>query len=220
MLCRNDRNRAVRIRAFQPAPTGLNVFPAVKGGDFSSESLTFQADTDGVTGPPAAEKPPALLGGGVVVPKARTLSLGVARGRKLPADGLHRIAVQTKFCHATRAQLDQVESARPMRLATGCPAILRLTLDLAAVVPHAIDGPTVAVEVLANRCVLEPIAVSENHVSRLIGLPGECKTTFYRRQVTLPLPPGARRWRWLSATSNNSAPPPRRGRGFRRGDFR
>jgi hypothetical protein len=109
-------------------------------------------------------------------------------------------------------------------------------LDVAAVIPHEIDRSTVALKVLANRCVFYAIAVSEDHRIILIGLPNECKTfvgndivfprltvhlvcvTKYRRKVfdskALEYLKNHGMWR-------ANAPPPRRERqGFRREVFR
>src|SRR5215471_6904053 len=108
-------------------------------------------------------------------PEPRASSLGIARRNELPANRLNRIAVQSKIGGGPRAQLDQVERGRPAGLHSRPPALLRFSLDLAAIVPSIIHRARVPIEILAARRVLDTVFVCEHHAVGIIGLPRKCK---------------------------------------------
>ena len=93
---------------------------------------------------------------------AQMPAIGVPLGGVLAADRLHGIGVETEFA-AARAQLDQVEGARPLGGASGLPAGLGLALDLVAVVPDLIACEGVPGEVLPDRGIFDAEFECKDH---------------------------------------------------------
>ena len=89
----------------------------------------------------------------------------IARSDELAAYSLHAVGVQAELGGAACAQLDQVEGGRPAHSKASLPTALSLALDLAAVVPDLIGRPGEAVEVLADRGVLDAVFERQHHAS-------------------------------------------------------
>lgn len=89
---------------------------------------------------------------------SRALPLRVAAGDELFADGLHRIAVQSKQTAAAGRQLDQIKGRRP---AFVMPS--RSLLDFAAIVPDPVYRSRKRSELLSARSVFDAISVGQQH---------------------------------------------------------
>ena len=89
----------------------------------------------------------------------------IARCGELAADGLHGVGVQAELCSAAGAQLDQIEGGGPAHRAASLPTALSLALNLAAVVPDLVGRPREAVEVFADRGVLDAVFERQHHTS-------------------------------------------------------
>jgi putative transposase len=85
--------------------------------------------------------------------------------RKLTADGLHGVGMQTQLRTAASAQLDQVEGRRPSNPHTGFPASLSFALRRDAVVPHLVACDGVSVQVPLGRSVLDAVFETQDHAS-------------------------------------------------------
>ena len=72
---------------------------------------------------------------------------------ELLADGLHRIAMQTKKRTAPGRQLDQIERTRPTLFLAS-----RRLLDLAAIIPDVIDRLRMGTEALGGGCILNAVS--------------------------------------------------------------
>jgi hypothetical protein len=96
---------------------------------------------------------------------------GITRDRKLLADRLHRIRVQTEELTAAESKLDQIESGRPALIV---PA--RGFLYLAAVVPHPVHRPSLSLKVPTGSRILDPIPVGQHHGYMVIDTRYENKT--------------------------------------------
>jgi len=82
---------------------------------------------------------------------------------ELLADGLHRIAMQTKKRTAPGRQLDQIERTRPTLFLAS-----RRLLDLAAIIPDAVDRPRMGTEALGGGCILNAVSKGKDHTLHLI----------------------------------------------------
>lgn len=108
----------------------------------------------GSEGNPAERLPAAPVG-----PPA----MQVAAADELLADSLDGVAVQSQHGAAAGGEPDHVEAAGPPLVVSAG----RL-MDLAAIVPDAVDRPGESVEVLAGGRVLDPVAVGQYHASAVI----------------------------------------------------
>jgi hypothetical protein len=142
---------------------------ALEIGDDASVHLNGARDkwdpSEGALWPPASAK-------------TRMALLGVPRDRELTTDGGHSVGVQSQLFSDASAKLDQVESGRPTTDASRFPAGFGLTLDLAAVIPNLIARPSVAVQVLARRPVLDTVFEREQHAIYLLVCMKEIKCFF------------------------------------------
>src|SRR5262249_37453379 len=89
----------------------------------------------------------------------------IARSDELAAYSLHAVGVQAELGGAACAQLDRVEGGWPAHSEASLPSALSLALDLAAVVPDLIGRPGEAVEMLADRSVLDAVFERQHHAS-------------------------------------------------------
>ena len=90
--------------------------------------------------------------------KSRTAPGDVSRKSKLTASLVHRVRMDAEFRACPGAQLDEVYPCRPAAL-----PFHRLPLHVAAVVPHKVHGSRVALQMMRRGCVLDPVAVRQNH---------------------------------------------------------
>ena len=96
-------------------------------------------------------------------PPVRAAARFVSIDNKLPADGLHGIAVQTEERTAPSRELDKIEGTRPtFFLASRC------LLRFAAEVPNAIHRHSMGTEALGGGCILNAVSIGEDHTLHLI----------------------------------------------------
>lgn len=97
----------------------------------------------------------------------RATPVGVAGYSKLAANRRHRIRVQPQFGGNACRQLDQVKGRRPPAFTTSLPATFGFTLSGDAEVPHLINRPSMAVQVLSCRRVLDAVFKRQHHAEEL-----------------------------------------------------
>lgn len=119
--------------------------------------------------------------------EARAAPVQIARCDELAADRLDSIRVQAEFCGAAGRQLDQVERRRPADILACLASGLCLTLRGDAEVPYLIARPSVAVQVLPCRCVLDAVFEREHHAQIHIGLRGKMQDYRTGRHVFFSL---------------------------------
>jgi putative transposase len=85
------------------------------------------------------------------------------------------------------AELDQVEAGRPLGDAPGIPTVLRLALNLAAIVPDLITRPRMAREMLSRSAILDAIFEREHHPGRGNWSEGEMQDFRTGRHVVYAL---------------------------------
>ena len=78
---------------------------------------------------------------------------------ELPAYEPDRISVNAQLTARAGGQIHQLKPGRPRRFAPRFPIGLRLTLDLATVVPHEIHGARIVAQGLRGPAVLDAVAV-------------------------------------------------------------
>src|SRR5271166_186897 len=96
---------------------------------------------------------------------ARAPARGVAARYELFADRLNGVAVQAEHGTAAGREVDQIEGRGPALIQSP-----RRFLDLAAIVPHSVDGTSMRGQPVACGGVLDPVSVRQQHHAHIIGL--------------------------------------------------
>ena len=112
---------------------------------------------------------------------------GVPGCGKLATHRLYGITMEAEFSGCACAQLDQVEGTRPFGDSASLPSVLRLPLDLAAVVPDAVHRTGMSVEVFSDSCVLDTVFERQHHARSHTWSNGKMQEHRTGRQVVFNL---------------------------------
>jgi hypothetical protein len=103
---------------------------------------------------------------------------GASRASTNFRQGVNRVGVDAEIFGYASAKLRQLGIRWAPDGHAGLPAFLRLTVNLAAIIPDEINRSCLTSQSAANRtaCILDAVSAGKSHSFHLLGLPTQCKS--------------------------------------------